>query len=78
MSAIFQNKYVWLTLIVLATVIARLITIDGNFQGYSWDSGNFALASQSYALDDGRPHLPGWELEQIRHTCHCTNPIPLY
>jgi hypothetical protein len=57
-----HEKYLWLFILILTTLLTRLMVIDGHYQGYSWDSGNFALAADNYSLQDGRPHLPGYYL----------------
>ncbi|MCG8606486.1 hypothetical protein MJD09_16065, partial [bacterium] len=52
-----------IALLVLAmTAVSRLIFAESDFGGFSYDSGSYALAVQSYDLSETRPHLPGYYL----------------
>ena len=57
-----DSKPFWFILFVLVAAASRLIVINGQYHIYSWDSGNFALACESFSLNEGRPHLPGYFL----------------
>jgi len=57
-----DSKPFWFSLFFLVVAVSRLIVINGQYHIYSWDSGNFALACESFSLNEGRPHLPGYFL----------------
>jgi len=62
LNKILKDKRFIFGLLVLGTAVSRLFIINGNYSIYSWDAGNFALAVDSFSLEDGRPHLPGYYL----------------
>ncbi len=62
LNKILTDKAFWFCFLIILTALARLFVISGNYNIYSWDAGNFALAVESFSLEDGRPHLPGYFL----------------
>lgn len=57
-----NNKLTVFLIIILLTLLSRLIFSPWDKGGFAFDDGNFALAVQSYSIEDSRPHLPGYFL----------------
>lgn len=58
-----MNKDFLLALLLfLITFVSRSVFFEQDFGGFSYDSGSFALAVQSYDISQTRPHLPGYYL----------------
>ncbi|MFQ5585067.1 MAG: hypothetical protein ACE5GL_11580, partial [Calditrichia bacterium] len=49
-------------LLFFITFVSRYVFFEQDFGGFSYDSGSFALAVQSYDISQTRPHLPGYYL----------------
>ena len=58
----FKRKFTIAIIIILLTIISRLLFSPWDKGGFAFDDGNFALAVQSYSIEDSRPHLPGYYL----------------
>jgi len=62
LAYLIQNQFFWIFILILFTILSRLLILDGRWEGYSWDAGNFVLAADSYRLEEAKPHLPGYYL----------------
>ncbi len=57
-----KKEYTILFSLLIITMISRFVIINGDFNGYGWDSGSHALAAKSYDILETRPHWPGYYL----------------
>ena len=58
----FNTKLTLTFIIIVLTILSRLLFSPWDKGGFAFDDGNFALAVQSYSVEDSRPHLPGYFL----------------
>jgi hypothetical protein len=57
----FKNFFIC-TLLFILTFITRIAIVPGHNGFSSYDAGNFLLATQSYSIQNDRPHVPGYYL----------------
>jgi hypothetical protein len=61
-SNLEKSDYLIFIFLFFIAFISRLMIVGGEYHGYGWDPGNYALATKSYSIFHTRPHWPGYFL----------------
>jgi hypothetical protein len=58
----FKNDYIYIISLIALSLLLRYLTMPGSDISYSFDTGNYILATDDYSIKDHRPHAPGYFL----------------